>query len=232
MTEWNAKNYLNKNRDFKDLLKAIKSQSSSKGLSDFEYVKLYQMVRKIKPEYALECGTGKSTFIIAHAMSKNGNGKKLVTMEESIEWAEQQRKALSYFFNHKRVDEWFPGKPEQLVELMTSESVIESHRIWKGSCYKHIGDYPYTFMMVDGPRLNDDYFLNLDLIDVLKNSENPVSIWIDGRWAILGMCMALFGNKVTSKIGWTHSEIYGATKEDLFQPRSSMKEIRRMPKGF
>jgi len=232
MTERTAKNYLNKNKDLKDLLKEVKNQSSSIGLSDFEYVKLYQMVRKIKPEYALECGTGKSTFIIAHAMSENGNGKKLVTMEESKEWTGQQKKALSYFFSHKRVNEWFPGEPEQLVELINSETTIESHRIWRGSCYKDISDYPYTFMLVDGPRLNDDCFLNIDLIHVLKKSENPISIWIDGRWAILAMCRALFGSKVDSKIGWTHTEIYGATKEDLFKPRKSMKEIRLMAKGF
>ena len=232
VTERIAKNYLNKNGDFKDLLKEVKIQSPSKGLSDFEYVRLYKMVRKIKPEYALECGTGKSTFIIAHAMSKNGNGKKLVTMEESKDWEEQQRKAFSYFFNHKRVNEWFPGEPAQLVNLMQSETTIESHRIWRGSCYKDISDYPYTFILVDGPQLNDDCFLNMDLINVLKKSENPISIWIDGRWAILAMCRALFGSKVVSKIGWTHTEIYGATKEDLFKPRNSMDEIRRMAKGF
>lgn len=232
ITERIAKHYLNKNKSFKDILEAVKMQSSSIGLSDFEYVRLYQMIRKIKPEYILECGTGKSTFIIAHAMSKNGNGKKLVTMEESKEWAEQQRKALSYLFNHKRANEWFPGEPEQLVELIISETTIKSHRIWRGSCYKNISDYPYTFMMVDGPRLNNDCFLNLDLINVLEKSKNPISIWIDGRWAILAMCRALFGSKVVSKIGWTHTEIYGATTEDLFKPRTSMKEIRRMAKGF
>jgi hypothetical protein len=232
MTEWNARNYLNKNREFRDLLIEVKNQSSAIGLSDFEYVRLYQMVRKIKPEYALECGTGKSTFIIAHAMSKNGNGKKFVTMEESKEWTKQQKRALNYFFSHKRTNEWFPGEPEQLVELINSETTIESHRIWRGSCYKNISDYPYTFMMVDGPRLTDDCFLNLDLINVLKKSENPISIWIDGRWAILAMCRALFGSKVVSKIGWTHTEINGGTKEDLFKERTSMKEIRRMAKGF
>ena len=232
MTERSAKNYLNKNEDLKYLLKEVKKQSSSIGLSDFEYVKLYQMVRKIKPEYALECGTGKSTFIIAHAMSKNGNGKKLVTMEESEEWAEQQRKALAYFFSHKRVNEWFPGEPEQLVELINSETIIDSYKIWRGSCYKNISDYPYTFMLVDGPRLNDDCFLNIDLINVLKKAENPISIWIDGRWAILAMCRALFGDKVISKLGWTHTEIYSAIKEDLYQPRKEMKDIRKMAKGF
>jgi hypothetical protein len=232
ITERIAHNYLNKNGEFKDLLKEVKKQSSSLGLSDFEYVKLYQMVRKIKPEYALECGTGKSTFIIAHAMCKNGNAKKLVTLEESKEWAEQQRKTVSHLFNHKKANEWFPGEPEQLVELINSETAITSYRIWRGSYYKNISDYPYTFMMVDGPRLNDDCFLNLDLINILQKSENSISIWIDGRWAILAMCRALFGSKVISKIGWTHTEIYNASKDDLLKPRTSMKEIRRMAKGF
>jgi hypothetical protein len=40
------------------------------------------MVRNIKPEYALACETGNPTYILVHAMSKNGNGKKFVTMEE------------------------------------------------------------------------------------------------------------------------------------------------------
>ena len=232
ITQRIAQNYLNKNRSFKDLLTDVKDQSSSIGLSDFEYIKLYQMVRLIKPEYALECGTGKSTFIIAHAMSQNGNAKKLVTMEESKEWAEQQSQTLSHFLKHKKANEWFPGKPEQLVELVNSETTIGTYRIWRGSYYKNIKNLPYTFIMVDGPRLTDECFLNIDLINVLKISQNPISIWIDGRWAILTMCRALFGSKVVSKIGWTHTEVYGATKEDLFKPRKSMKEIRRMAKGF
>ena len=83
-------------------------------------------------------------------MSKNGNGKKLVTMEESKDWAEQQRKTFSFFFNHKKVNEWFPGEPEQLVELINSETTIESYKIWRGSCYRDVSDYPYTFSAVRG----------------------------------------------------------------------------------
>jgi len=231
-TEMAARMYLRKNKELDDLIIEVKKQSASIGLSDFEYVKLYEMVRKVKPEYALECGSGKSTFIIAHAMSKNGNGKKLVTMEESFDWAEQQRQAISYFFNHKKASIWFPDKSEELVELDNSETTIKSHRIWRGSCYKRIKDYPYSFIMIDGPRLKDDCFLNLDLINIIKKSDNSISLWIDGRWAILTMCKVLFRNKVISKLSWTHTEVYGAKKEDLFNPRKSLKEIRRMAKGF
>ena len=105
-TEITAKNYLRKDRELKNLIFEVKRQSESIGLSDFEYVKLFQMVRTVKPEYAFECGTGVSTFIITHAMSKNGNGKKLVTREESEDWANKQSETISYFFNHKKADIW------------------------------------------------------------------------------------------------------------------------------
>ena len=98
-TEIAAQLYLRKNRDLNDLIFEVNKQSESIGLSNFEYVRLYQMVRNVKPEYALECGTGKSTLIIAYAMSKNGNGKKLVTMEESEEWTRKQGEIISHFFN-------------------------------------------------------------------------------------------------------------------------------------
>ena len=189
------------------------------------------MVRKIKPEYALECGTGKSTFIIAHAMSKNGNGEKLVTMEESEAWTRKQEENIYHFFNHKKANEWFPRKTETLIELIHSTTAIARHRIWSGSCYKNIIDYPYTFIMVDGPQLTEENFVNLDLINVLKTSDNPISALIDGRWPTVVMCRSLFGDKVISKPGWTHTEIYGATQGDVFRDKKLIrKEMFKMVK--
>jgi hypothetical protein len=191
------------------------------------------MVRDLKPEYALECGTGKSTFIIAHAMGKNGNGKKLVTMEESEEWAKKQREALSYIFNHKKANDWFPGETRNLIELIHSTTAVERHRIWAGSCYKSITNYPYTFIMVDGPAITNESFINMDLINILKISDHPISIWIDGRWPTVVMCRALFGNKVISKSGWTHTEVYGAKQEDLYRDKKFIrKEMFKMVKGL
>lgn len=232
-TEIAARSYLRKNQDLNDLILEINSRSESIGLSSFEYVRLYQLVRDLKPEYVLECGTGRSTFVIAHAMSKNENGKKLVTMEQSEKWAGMQREALSYFFNHEKANEWFPGEPSDLVELIYSDVTIERHRIWAGSCYKNIKDYPYTFMMVDGPVLTNDCFLNLDLVNIIKKSVNPVFVWLDGRWPTATMCRALFGDKFISKPGWTHTEISGATQEDVLKDKKSItKEMRKMAKGI
>ena len=111
-TEKTAAIFLEQNSTLKALINEAISISDAYGLTDFEYLRLYQMVRELKPEYVLECGTGKSTFIIAHAMSKNGNGKKLVSMEESSAWADEQDKAISYFFNHPNAKDWFAGSPQ------------------------------------------------------------------------------------------------------------------------
>ena len=64
----------------------------------------------------------------------------------------------------------------------------------------------------------------IDVVNILKISDIPISIWIDGRWPTVAMCRALFGDKVISKPGWTHTEIYDATKNDLDR---SMKKIRK-----
>ncbi len=229
--EIGARQYLRKNKDLNQLIYELNKESGSVGLSNFEYVRLYQMVRNVKPEYALECGTGKSTFIIAHAMSKNGNGKKLVTMEESEEWTIKQREIMSHIYNHKKANNWFPGKTKNLIELVSSSVTVARHRIWSGSCYQKTGDYHYSFIMVDGPRLTDENFINMDLINVLKTTDNSINIWIDGRWPTVVMCRALFGDKVISKIGWTHTEIYGATQADVFSDRKMIrKEMFKMAK--
>ncbi len=223
-TEKTAAIFLAQNSVLKALIKEARTISDAYGLTDFEYVRLYQMVRELKPEYVLECGTGKSTFIIAHAMSKNGNGKRLVSMEESSTWADEQNKAISHFFSHPNAKDWFPGSSQELVELITSGIMIEQHRVWAGSCYQDLKLYPYSFMMVDGPELNNECFVNIDVVNVLNASDIPISIWIDGRWPTVAMCRALFGDKLITKPGWTHTEIYDATKGDL---NRSMKKIRK-----
>ena len=87
--------------------------------------------------------------------------------------------------------------------------------------------------MVDGPAITNESFINMDLINVLKISDHPISIWIDGRWPTVVMCRALFGNKVISKSGWTHTEVYGVKQEDLYRDKKFIrKEMFKMVKGL
>jgi hypothetical protein len=194
-----------------------------------DYFKWYETLNR---NMRLNAGPESRLSLSAHAMSKNGNAKKIVTMEESEEWAEKQREIISHFLNHRRANVWFPGETKNLINLIHSPTTIERHRIWSGSCYKSIIDYPYSFIMIDGPKLTDDCFINVDLIKILKTSDKSVFAWIDGRWATVAMCRALFGDRVITKLGWRHSEIYGATRDDLFKDnRWIVKEMLKMLRG-
>ena len=223
-TEREAAVFLARNPTLEAIVTEAKRISNAYGMSDFEYVRLYQLLRTLKPEYVLECGTGKSTFVIAHAMSVNGNGAKLVSMEESSDWANVQQQAIAHFFSHPKSAEWFPGRSANLVELVVSDIEIQRHRVWAGSAYTNLPLNPYSFIMVDGPELTEECFANIDLVTVLKASKGPISIWIDGRWPTVAMCNALFGDKLVSRPGWTHTEIYDAAPTDLDRP---MKQIRK-----
>lgn len=62
------------------LLDKVNSASSSTGAELYDYVALHAYITTKKPIYVLECGTGKSTWIIAHALQQNhkrGGGVKV-----------------------------------------------------------------------------------------------------------------------------------------------------------
>ena len=80
------------------------NKSDSSGVSYSDYYNLYSYVKQIKPQYVLECGTGKSTIVIAQAMLENRqenpsdirlNNMKLISMEDKKEWYEQSKKQIS-----------------------------------------------------------------------------------------------------------------------------------------
>ena len=212
---YDTERFLQRRQRLKNLIAEFDRESASVGLSPYKYVSLYRMVRRTRPAYVLECGTGKSTFVIPQAMSENGNGRKLVSLEESGEWAAEQNKAIDHFFSHSSAPDWFPGADRHLIELIHSDTVADRHRSWAGNRYADCRDYPYDFILVDGPALTDEFFINLDLVHVLKHFSESASIWIDGRWAVSGMCRVLFGEKAVRRPGWSHTEVYGATRADL-----------------
>ena len=223
--------FLEGHRRLRTLLEEIDRQSESVGMSTYKYVSLYGMVRRIRPEYVLECGTGKSTFVIAQAMSENGNGKKLVSLEESADWADMQEKAIDRIFSHASASDWFPGADRQMVELVHSKTVADQHRSWAGIRYADHQEYAYDFILVDGPALTDTRFINLDLIHVLKHFSEKISIWIDGRWAVAAMCRALFGDKTVNRPGWSHTEVHGASRAELARDIGEIgREMMRMVK--
>lgn len=69
--ERNAEKKIKANPALWKLLQAYIEKSSSTGCSFSDYLVLYNWVRRHKPKEILECGTGMSTVVLAHALKEN-----------------------------------------------------------------------------------------------------------------------------------------------------------------
>lgn len=123
-----------------------------------KYYILYHTVRRLKPAFVLECGSGISTLIILEALARNGTGT-LVTMDELPQFAEGVA-AIA-------------GKRENF-ELHISPSVRDTYKGIRGHRYQSLPLHPYDFVFVDGPTTDG---ADLDAFYVLeKNPRTPILI--------------------------------------------------------
>jgi len=70
-SEWYAKFYLKRHPKLWKGLVKYTEKTGSAGCSMMDYYALYKQIRNIKPLEVLECGTGVSTLVIAHALMEN-----------------------------------------------------------------------------------------------------------------------------------------------------------------
>ncbi len=173
------------------------SQSESSGTSYSDYLILYTHIKETKPKYVLECGTGKSTFVIAQAMLENQlenpntpefDKMKLISMEDKYEWYEKSVNIL-------------PEKFQEFVEIHHSELTSYSYSLLNGIIYKDIPDLPYDFVFIDGPDQSGGTNVtacDIDFIKIVKNSNNPVSALIDNRKHTILACTLAFGQDKVS----------------------------------
>ncbi len=125
-----------------------------------DYVRLYEIVRRIRPTYVLECGTGLSTTAIALALKHNheqfGVQGRCISMEDVQEW-----------FDHAL--ELFPPELAAYAEIVLSPAVVRRHGEWQGVCYDRVPELPYDLTFVDGPSEsspNGQHLFNMDFLFV------------------------------------------------------------------
>lgn len=177
-------------RSEKDLWKALQGylqRTSSTGCGYIDYAKLHRAIRDCKPSNVLECGTGVSTLIIAHALLQNENDydikSTLTSMDEDEGWLEMSRNLL-------------PSKYSHLVDFKYSKVIEDSHSIFRGVRYSDIPKRNYDFVFVDGPKYilpNGDATFDFDFIYVLKMSNSKVAGLIDKRLSTVFVLQQLLG---------------------------------------
>jgi len=186
-----SKNFLYRNKELKEIIDKT-SKSISTGTEITDYIYLYKYIKKFKPKTVLECGTGRSTFIIAHTMKKYcGAGSKLISMESVKKYYNAQNKI-------------FPKKEFPFVKITYSPLKFYKYSLLSGTGYSKIPPLNYNFIFIDGPvgsykeRYNfEPGKINIDFLNIiLKNKKTKVDGLIDNRKLTVIGYSILFGNKI------------------------------------
>lgn len=170
-----------------DLNEYLKSTSSS-GCSFIDYSYIYDFVIKHRPREILECGTGVTTLVIAHAMKKANINGRITSMESHKEWYEMAK-------------DLFPKKLTKYVDFVLSPVIEDFYSFFRGSRYKSIPKRSYDFVFVDGPSTTSSsdktHLFNYDFFHILKTTEKPLQAIIDKRLSTVWFLQKVLGDKVT-----------------------------------
>lgn len=178
-----AKKKIQQNKGLWAELTSYLEKTGSTGCSFGDYLVLYTYIREKKPVEVLECATGVSTIVMAYAMMENeketGVVGRIASMEESLEYYDLACRLL-------------PPGLKKYVEIIHSPKAEAFYYLFRGVKYEKVPRRAYDFVFIDGPTtksLSDGHkTFDFDFIDVLLNSEKPVSAVVDGR---LSTCFVL-----------------------------------------
>ncbi len=198
-----ATRYLKKNKVYDKIL-AISDESKSTGVSLIEFAALFEYVKRYRPQYVLECGTGMSTHVLASAMFRYCKPIypeiKLISMESEGVW---YKEALKHF-DFSKYD---------FVDIKLSKVTDHRYSFVTGVIYKNIPNLPYDFVFVDGPNYKDQ--CDMDFIKVVENSDKKVGALIDSRRTSALAYAALLGRNKILKHPFGFSHVVGVSRHDL-----------------
>lgn len=179
---------LKENRQLYQTIIDYIKKSESTGCSYFDYWTLYHYIRKNKPAEILECGTGVSSIVMAHALMENEQDGSLTgritSMEDVDLW-------------YQKAQNLIPEKLRPYIEIIHSPKVEYYHSIFRGVGYRDIPQRAYEFVFIDGPETtapsDGSLTFDFDLINVVTRAEQPISAIVDKRAATCYVFQKLFG---------------------------------------
>ena len=156
---------------------------------------MYSAIRERRPLEVLECGSGVSTLIIAHALKENeaqtGQRGRVTSMDEHREWSEMAARLL-------------PQTYHPYVDFRVSETVQDQFSLFRGVRYRDVPDRAYQFVFIDGPNYHSPVdgtpTFDFDFIHVLRMARQPVEALIDKRVSTCFVLQQLLG---TAKVRYS-----------------------------
>lgn len=194
-----------------DAMTEYSRRSRVTGASYSDYLTLYQQVRRWKPREILECGTGISTLVLAHALIDNARDGapmgRITSMEDHEDWYHAAKDAL-------------PASLDGIVELVHSPKEDGFHRIFRGVRYHDVPRREYDFVFSDGPDrhspVTGEKLFNLDLIDVIGRTEKPLRAVVDNHYLTFWVLQKLLGTERARYDVWRRLMFVGpVTRRDL-----------------
>ncbi len=188
VAQFNARRRLQRNESLWSALQEYLGKTDSTGCGYIDYACLYETIRSTRPVEVLECGTGVSTLVIAHALMENeretGLAGRVTSMEEYAAWLEMSRKLL-------------PPQYARYVSFELSDTIEDRYSLFRGVRYADIPDRAYDFVFVDGPKYTSPQdgsaTFDFDYIHVLRNADRPVGCLIDKRLSTVFVLQQLLG---------------------------------------
>ena len=185
-------------------LKDLRERHNSTGVELIDFAVLHSYVKKYKPQYFLECGTGLSTHIVAKAMHDYCKPLykeiKLISMESVKEW-----------YDHAM--ERFPYNYKDFLEIHHSEVDIFAYSFLRGTVYKEVPDHPFDTVFVDGPKYED--MCNMDFIRHISTSDKKCAAIIDSRKTTALAYMSMLGSDKIHTYHFGLSFVQPVSREDL-----------------
>lgn len=183
-----ARRELEANQPLWQMLSDYLARSTSTGGEYCDYLALYRHVRDHRPREILECGTGVSTIVLAHALMENerdhGIRGRVTSMEDKPEWLQVAQQLL-------------PVPLAPYVDLVLSPRVEDAWYLFRGVRYETLPDRRYEFVFVDGPDFDapsdGTLTFDFDLIRVVERADHPVHAIIDDRLSTSFVCQKVFG---------------------------------------
>lgn len=213
-----AKRMLQRNDGLWNALQAYLQETKSTGCGYIDYACLYQTIRSEKPVEVLECGTGVSTLVIAHALMENeretSRGGRVTSMEEHEGWLDMSRKLL-------------PNGYAKYVDFRLSGTIEDQYSLFRGVRYEDIPDRAYDFVFVDGPKyvspVDGAATFDFDYIHVLRSADRPIGCLVDKRLSTVFVLQQLLGaDKVKYSTVAGLGYVKPCTKDDLGTVASSI----------
>ena len=189
-----AANYICKRRIDRllpGLMDDLHEYGKTSGTTGTQYITLWMSIiaiKKHRPKWILESGTGSSTLVLAAIVKKlqkehNDYQGNIVSMESVPEWFEIAKKNL-------------PEKYSDVVEIIFGPRQKFEMAMYRGYIHSNIPKQDYSFVLIDGPDFSDasgisfcaDIFYAMDI-----STSSVIHGVVDGRASTVMVIQHLYG---------------------------------------